>query len=62
MQFANLTLISPHGLPYDDDAQSHAGTRLLPFRGTFCPEYRRRCAAARVWINVVYGTVIAINR
>ncbi|XP_014471472.1 PREDICTED: cilia- and flagella-associated protein 61-like isoform X2 [Dinoponera quadriceps] len=57
-RYTNLTLISPHGLPYDNKC---TGTSLLPFRGKFCPEYRH-CVAVRAWINIVYGTMTTINR
>ncbi|RLU19878.1 hypothetical protein DMN91_008437, partial [Ooceraea biroi] len=59
-QFTNLTLISPHGLPFDNK-RSRAEARLLTFRGRFCSEYRRS-VAARTWINIVHGTMVAINR
>ncbi|EFN82493.1 Uncharacterized protein C20orf26-like protein [Harpegnathos saltator] len=59
-RYTNLTLISPHGLPFDKE-RSPVETSLLPFRGTFCPEYRR-CVAVRTWVNIVYGTMTAINR
>lgn len=59
-QFANVTLISPHGLPFDNE-RNDVGARLLTFRGRFCPEYRHN-VAARSWINIVHGTMIAINR
>ncbi|XP_032670989.1 cilia- and flagella-associated protein 61-like, partial [Odontomachus brunneus] len=58
--YTNLTLISPHGLPFDNK-RSCTEISLLPFCGTFCSEYRR-CVALRTWINVVYGTMTAINR
>ncbi|KAL6419679.1 hypothetical protein ACFW04_001261 [Cataglyphis niger] len=40
VQFTNLTLISPHGIPFDNKL-SRAGICLLPFKGKFCSEYRR---------------------
>ncbi|XP_011864945.1 PREDICTED: cilia- and flagella-associated protein 61-like [Vollenhovia emeryi] len=59
-QLTNLTLISPHGIPFDKES-SRAEACLLPFRGRFHSEYRR-CITARAWVNVVYGTMTAINR
>ncbi|KOC59239.1 Uncharacterized protein C20orf26 [Habropoda laboriosa] len=60
VRFANLTLISPNGLPYEDES-SDTSARMLPFAGRYCREYRRS-VPARVWINVVYGTVVLIQR
>ncbi|XP_070155568.1 cilia- and flagella-associated protein 61 [Polyergus mexicanus] len=60
IQFTNLTLISPHGIPFDNKP-SRAGIRLLPFKGKFCSEYRR-CVIAKAWINIVYGIMTGINR
>ncbi|XP_076759809.1 cilia- and flagella-associated protein 61 [Xylocopa sonorina] len=59
-RFTNLTLISPNGLPFDSDTND-ASTRLVPFKGRYCRKYRR-LVAARTWINIVYGTVVAIQR
>ncbi|XP_077266674.1 cilia- and flagella-associated protein 61-like isoform X2 [Temnothorax americanus] len=56
----NLTLISPHGIPFDNET-SRAEVCLLPFRGRFHSGYRH-CMAARTWINIVCGTMTAINR
>lgn len=60
IQFTNLTLISPHGIPFDNKP-SRAEICLLPFKGKFCLEYRC-CMTASAWINIVYGTIIEINR
>lgn len=60
VQFTNLTLISPHGIPFDNKP-NRAEICLLPFKGKFCSEYRR-CMSARAWINIVYGIMIGINR
>ncbi|CAK9824741.1 Cilia- and flagella-associated protein 61 [Anthophora retusa] len=60
VRFANLTLISPNGLPYEDESNEMAA-RMLPFRGRYCREYRRT-VPARVWINIVYGMVTLIQR
>ncbi|XP_072759857.1 cilia- and flagella-associated protein 61 [Anoplolepis gracilipes] len=60
IQFTNLTLISPHGIPFDNKP-SRSEICLLPFRGKFCSEYRR-CVTAKAWINIVYGIMIGINR
>lgn len=56
----NVTLVSPRGLPFETE-RSALVSSLLPFHGRYCREYRRSIAA-RAWINVVYGTVVAINR
>ncbi|XP_043265617.1 cilia- and flagella-associated protein 61-like [Colletes gigas] len=60
VRFANLTLISPNGLPFE---KQHGGAivRSIPFRGRYCRDYRR-LVVARAWINVIYGTVVTINR
>lgn len=60
IKFANLTLISPNGLPYDND-YNDLSDRMIPFTGRYCRKYRRELPT-RVWINIVYGTVITINR
>ncbi|XP_011691947.1 PREDICTED: LOW QUALITY PROTEIN: cilia- and flagella-associated protein 61-like [Wasmannia auropunctata] len=62
-QLTNVTLISPHGIPFDNNESNRADYCgcLLPFRGRFHSRYRR-CVAARTWINIVYGTMTAINR
>jgi len=60
IQFTNLTLISPHGIPFDNKP-SRTEICLLPFKGKFCLEYRC-CMTASAWINIVYGTMIEINR
>ncbi|CAL7938183.1 unnamed protein product [Xylocopa violacea] len=59
-RFTNLTLISPNGLPFDSETND-ASARLVPFKGRYCRKYRR-LVAARTWINIVYGTVVAIQR
>ncbi|XP_029157071.1 LOW QUALITY PROTEIN: cilia- and flagella-associated protein 61-like [Nylanderia fulva] len=60
IQFTNVTLISPHGIPFDNKP-NRAETCLLPFKGKFCSEYRR-CMPARAWINIVYGIMTKIHR
>ncbi|KYM93723.1 Uncharacterized protein C20orf26 like protein [Cyphomyrmex costatus] len=57
-QLTNLTLISPHGIPFDNESSR---SDLLPFRGRFHSGYRR-CIVARTWLNIIYGTMTAINR
>ncbi|KZC15008.1 Uncharacterized protein C20orf26 like protein, partial [Dufourea novaeangliae] len=59
-RFANLTVISPNGLPFENE-RSPMVASMMPFYGRYCREYRRT-VTARSWINVVYGTVIAIDR
>ncbi|XP_076235027.1 cilia- and flagella-associated protein 61 [Calliopsis andreniformis] len=59
-RFINLTLISPNGLPFENE-RSSVIAHMIPFRGRYCREYRR-LVAARAWINIVYGTVVAIDR
>lgn len=60
VRFANLTLISPNGLPFEDDCDSIAA-RMIPFRGKYSREYRQ-VVSVRAWINIVYGMVISIQR
>ncbi|XP_043526432.1 cilia- and flagella-associated protein 61-like [Frieseomelitta varia] len=59
VRFANITLISPNGLPFEEEDET--SERLLPFKGRYCRKYRR-LTGARSWINLVYGTVISIQR
>ncbi|KYN10877.1 Uncharacterized protein C20orf26 like protein [Trachymyrmex cornetzi] len=61
-QLTNLTLISPHGIPFDNESgRSNYCEYLFPFRGRFHSGYRR-CVVARTWLNIIYGTMAAINR
>ncbi|XP_012344888.2 cilia- and flagella-associated protein 61-like [Apis florea] len=60
IRFANLTLISPNGLPYDNN-YGDLCDRMIPFTGRYCRKYRKELPT-RVWINIVYGTVTTINR
>ncbi|XP_018339954.1 PREDICTED: cilia- and flagella-associated protein 61-like isoform X2 [Trachymyrmex septentrionalis] len=65
-QLTNLTLISPHGIPFDNEfdnksSRSDCCEYLLPFRGRFHSGYRRY-VVARTWLNIIYGTMVAINR
>ncbi|KAL2726660.1 cilia- and flagella-associated protein 61-like isoform X2 [Vespula squamosa] len=59
VHFTNLTLISPNGLPYEN----HTDLKwdMIPFKGRYCRNYRY-LITRRAWINVVYGTLLAINR
>ncbi|XP_076650286.1 LOW QUALITY PROTEIN: cilia- and flagella-associated protein 61, partial [Halictus rubicundus] len=59
-RYANVTLISPRGLPFENE-RSSAVASMIPFHGRYCHEHRR-LVAARTWINVVYGTVVEVNR
>ncbi|KAG5344972.1 CFA61 protein, partial [Acromyrmex heyeri] len=61
MQLTNLTLISPNGIPFDNESSSDCCEYLLPFRGRFHSGYRRY-VVARTWLNIIYGTMTAINR
>ncbi|KAG5308923.1 CFA61 protein, partial [Pseudoatta argentina] len=61
MQLTNLTLISPNGIPFDNESSSDCCEYLLPFRGRFHSGYRRY-VVARTWLNIIYGTMAAINR
>ncbi|XP_012061304.1 PREDICTED: cilia- and flagella-associated protein 61-like [Atta cephalotes] len=62
IQLTNLTLISPHGIPFDNESsRSDCCEYLLPFRGKFHSGYRRY-VVARTWLNIIYGTMAAINR
>ncbi|KAI4501347.1 hypothetical protein M0802_003720 [Mischocyttarus mexicanus] len=60
VHYTNLTLISPNGLPYE---KKHSDLKwdMIPFKGKYCRDYRH-FITRRVWINVVYGTLLAINR
>ncbi|XP_015177205.1 PREDICTED: cilia- and flagella-associated protein 61-like [Polistes dominula] len=61
VHFTNLTLISPNGLPYEKKHNDLKSDSMLPFKGKYCQDYRH-LITRRAWINVVYGTLIAINR
>ncbi|KAG5313447.1 CFA61 protein, partial [Acromyrmex insinuator] len=60
-QLTNLTLISPNGIPFDNESSSDCCEYLLPFRGRFHSGYRRY-VVARTWLNIIYGTMAAIDR
>ncbi|XP_034179175.2 cilia- and flagella-associated protein 61 isoform X2 [Osmia lignaria lignaria] len=59
-RFASLTLISTNGLPFENE-RSSVIERMIPFSGRFCREYRRE-VPTRTFVNVVYGTVLSIDR
>nr|XP_046473133.1 cilia- and flagella-associated protein 61-like isoform X1 [Neodiprion pinetum] len=60
ISFTNLTLISRDGIPFEnrpDDMEKNE----LPFKGRYSRDYRH-LIGTRAWINVVHGTLTAINR
>ncbi|XP_014600081.1 PREDICTED: cilia- and flagella-associated protein 61-like [Polistes canadensis] len=61
VNFTNLTLISPNGLPYEKKHNDLKWDMMIPFKGKYCRDYRH-LITRRAWINVVYGTLLAINR
>ncbi|XP_047351705.1 cilia- and flagella-associated protein 61-like isoform X3 [Vespa velutina] len=60
VHFTNLTLISLNGLPYEKE-YNDLKWDMIPFKGRYCRDYRY-LITRRAWINVVYGTLQAINR
>ncbi|XP_015597172.2 cilia- and flagella-associated protein 61 isoform X1 [Cephus cinctus] len=60
MHFNNVTLVSVNGIPFERE-RNFLEYKMLPFRGRYCYEYRNHITA-RAWLNIVYGTMISIDR
>lgn len=62
MKFNNLTLVTPHGLPFDSEYPEDAVAENVRARGEHFTRAHMASISLRSWVNVVYGKLTAIKR
>ena len=62
MKFNNLTLVTPHGLPFDGEYAEDAAAENMRVRSEHFTREHMASISLRSWVNVVYGKLTAIKR